>query len=109
MALPENTEPKDWFPFFDGIKLTAQWYVYYIFEHLGIIILSYLVAVDSKEYRIEVRAFFWLMVANFADFLLCYNTPWFHIGLIPISMNILSTSFFGILIFMAWIRTQHWN
>lgn len=108
-VIPSNTEPKDWFPFYDGIKLTAQWYWYYIFEKSGWIILSYMLATEERKFRLELRTFFWIQVIQLADFFLTYNTTWFHIGIIPISMNIVATTIFGILIFMAWIRTTALN
>jgi len=109
MLIPDNTTPKDWFPLYDGIKLTAQFYFYYIFEHLGMIILSYIAAAEERIYQFEAKVFFFLMCAGLVDFILTYNSVWFHVGILPISMNILSTSIFGIVIFMAWMRTRDLN
>jgi hypothetical protein len=99
MAFPDNTEPKDWFPFYDGIKLTAQWYAYYFFEHIGIIILSYIIVTEARTFRKEAAAFFWIQVASLADYVLTYNTTWFHVGMIPISMNVLAVGIFGVLVY----------
>lgn len=39
MALPDNTEAIDFF-LFNDVRLTFQTYVYFIFEHLGIISMN---------------------------------------------------------------------
>lgn len=97
MALPDNTEAIDFF-LFNDVRLTFQTYVYFIFEHLGIIILSYIIAVDTRQYKKEVYIFFWLQVLGFLDYLLTYNSTWFHIGMIPISMNVITVAIFGMAI-----------
>lgn len=98
MAVPDQTEPIDWFPLYDGIKLTAQFYFYYLFEHIGIIILCYIIASEARQYKREVYIFFYLQVLQLLDFIITYNTTWFHVGTIPISMNIISVAIFGLAI-----------
>lgn len=96
MLIPHNTEPKDWFLFYDGIKLTAQWYWYYIFEHLSIITLSYVIAAEARKYRFEILLFFWIQVFQLVDFIFTYNSTWFHVGFVPISMNMISVTVYGL-------------
>jgi hypothetical protein len=94
MAIPDNTPAMDFFPFHD-ILLTVQTYVYFVFEHLTIIIFSYIIATEARQYRKEVMIFFWLQVCDFVDYLLTYNSPWFHVGLLPVSMNVVTLFIFG--------------
>lgn len=97
MALPDNTVAKDFFPLYD-IKLTFQTYVYFLFEHFGMIILSYILAVEVRKYRREVYFFFWLQVVDMIDYVMTYNTTWFEVGDIQVSMNLISVLVFGIVI-----------
>lgn len=60
---------------------------------------------EATEYRDEIKIFVLLLVADFIDYLLTYNTAWFHIGEFPISMNIAKSTIFGLTILNAWIRT----
>lgn len=103
MALPDNTTPKDFFLFYD-INLTFQTYVYFLFEHFIIIILSYIIAVESRQYKNEVRIFFWLQVLDLVDYVLTYNTPWFHVFNFPISMNVIMVTVFGLTIYNGRLR-----
>lgn len=98
MAVPDQTEPIDWFLMYDGIKLTAQFYFYYLFEHFSVIILCYIIASEARQYKREIHIFFYIQVLQLLDFVITYNTTWFHVGTIPISMNIISVAIFGLVI-----------
>jgi len=107
LIIPETTEAKDYFLFSD-MKLYFGTYVYFIFEKLILIVLAYVIAADETVYRKEVQVFFYLMLADLFDFVLTYNSIWFHIG-IPVSMNILKAIIFGIVITKAWIGNQYYG
>lgn len=95
--LPDNTYAKDYFPLYD-IKLTFQTYVYFICEHLTFIVLTYIIASEARKYRQALTVFFYLQVLDLVDYLLTYNTTWFKIGSIPITMNSLSFLIFGLFV-----------
>lgn len=102
--LPIETNTYDWFPFAD-MKLTIQTYLYFIFERVGLIILAYIIASESKEYRGAIWCFFILIVVDLVDYLMTYNSVWFHLSGFPVSMNVVKCVGFGLVILYEWIRT----
>lgn len=95
--LPENTIAKAWFPFSD-LTFTFQTYVYYIFEHLIKIILSYIVYAESVKYRYALWVFLLLQIGDLVDYLLTYNSVWAQLGSVPVSFNTLAPVIFGLAI-----------
>jgi hypothetical protein len=101
MVIPRTTEPKDFFLFSD-MKLYAATHVYFICERIVLIVLAYLIAETERQYLLSVKVFFWLMVADLIDYCLTYNGVWFKLGSVPVSMNTVSASLFGLIIFYEW-------
>lgn len=106
MFIPDTIAPYDYFLLSD-MKLHFGTYVYFICERLVLIILAYIIASEAVQYRSVVWVFFWLLVADLADFLIIYNEIWFTIGEFPVSMNICKVVIFGLIILRKWIRTLH--
>lgn len=105
--IPSGLPARDWWWFDDNVyKLTPEWYWKEILNKVTIFVAFFIVAYESRLFRNELFSFAWLQFFDWIDYILTNNTPWFHIGILPISMNILSTTIFGFLIFMAWIRTR---
>jgi hypothetical protein len=96
LIIPENNNPPTYALFRFAKRLdngelptiSAQSYVYYIFGHFQLMALSYIVAAEARIYRLSCRWFFYLQVADFFDYLATYNRVWFHVGALPISMNL---------------------
>ena len=96
--MPEPVKEYHFF-LFSNIKLYPATYMYFIAEKIILIILAYVVVTQESEYREAVMMFFLLMVADLADFLLCYNEVWwFTSGGIPVSMNIVKVFIFTLVI-----------
>lgn len=87
------------FPLNRAGEINVQTYMHDVFGHVQLMALSYMVAAESRIYRLSCIAFFWLQVADFLDYLANYNTLWFHLGLLPVSMNLLMPAVFG----LVWI------
>lgn len=96
LLMPNGT-PVDYFPFYD-IELYPKTYVYFIFEKSILIILAGIIYNEATEYRQALWVFLWLLVADLIDFGLTYNTAWYHFGAVPMSMNVLKSVIFGIVI-----------
>lgn len=98
LVVPANNNPPV-YPLFplasseDTISIQA--YVYFIFEHFQLMALCYIIAAEATVYRLSCQTFFWLQVADFADYLLSYNAIWFKLGLLPVSMNLIGVAVFG--------------
>lgn len=88
---------------FSDMMVTVEYYIFSIFEKFVLIILAYIIANESTEYRNAVWIFFWLMVADLVDYLLTYSDIWFSIDELPVSMNILKSLIFGVAILHAYI------
>ena len=91
---------------FSDMRVSLEYYIYSIFEKLVLICLAYVVASEATEYRGELQIFLWLLIADLVDLLLSYNSIWFHIGPLPVSMNILKCVLFGLTILNAWIKNS---
>lgn len=99
------TEPIDLFLFSD-IKITVQTHIYFICEKLVLVILAWIIAAESKEYRTALQVFFWLVVVDFIDYIFTYNSIWFRLYGFPISMNIMKVAIFGFVVSREWIKIQ---
>lgn len=104
LIAPEPIHTYDFFPFSD-MKLYPATYVYFICERLTLVILSGIIWNEATEYKPELKVFFYLMCADVVDFLATYNGIWFNLGSIPVSMNTVSATIFGLTILNVWIRT----
>lgn len=101
---PAKGEPMDYFLFSD-VKLYRDTYIYFWFEKLIVCALAFIIASHERQYREATRIFFWLMVADAIDYGLTYGGVWFNIGNLPITMNILKTIIFGLVILHEWKRS----
>ena len=96
LVIPANNNPPTYalFPLNRGATISVQAYVYFIFEHFQLMALCYIIASEAITYRLTCRAFFLLQVADFFDYMATYNTIWFNLGLLPISMNLVGVAIF---------------
>ena len=105
-----NSPAKDWWPFDDNrYGLTNEFYFHEVQDKVTAIILCFVIAYEARHYKEELFVFACLQALDGIDFALTNNTPWFHVGVIPISMNVVSMSTFGIVTLSAWIRTRNLN
>lgn len=90
-----DTEPKDYFIFSDQ-KLTLATHLFFLFEHLILVILAVALYVNSTEYK---NAFFIYIIIQSLDtliYLLAYGN--FGFTDIPITWNWIKVLVFGIVI-----------
>jgi len=86
------------FFYFSDVQLTIHTYVYFLCEHIGYILLSYIIYSESDKYEVPLFTFFCLMVADTFDYMLSYNSTWVTIGSFPITMNTAIVVIFGMAI-----------
>jgi hypothetical protein len=81
-------EPRyDLFPYSDH-KITLENYVYYIFEHLFLMLILFMWFCECSDYSKDyVRAFLILQSVDFIDYLLSYNAEYFTLYNYPVSYN----------------------
>ena len=101
LVIPDNNEAPLYALFWLNTKaeITLQTWVYFLFEHATVLCLAYIVASEARQYKLSCKTFFWLQLADTLDYLLTYNTVWFHLGLMPISMNVVKVLIFGFVVF----------
>lgn len=80
------------FPF-DDMKLSAQNYIYFLFEKLIVLILAFVIMTDAKEYRFALRIFWCIAVIDLFDYILFYANPWFDF---PLTWNVIKVAIFGV-------------
>lgn len=90
----QDGRPIDFFLFSDQ-KLTFQTWLYFLSEHLTVCLLAWLIKANVKGAIWPLIAcYFWLEIADTVDYLLTYNSVWFHVASIPISMNVVKVLIF---------------
>lgn len=106
LVIPRNNNPPMYALFLldRDATISIQSYVYFIFEHFQLMALCYIIASEAKTYRLSCKTFFWLQVADFSDYLLSYNAIWFNLGLLPVSMNLMSVAVFGFVVLYERIK-----
>lgn len=104
LITPNSDKDFDFF-FFSDVRLYLDTYLYFVFEKLTTIILIWIIAAESRDFRKPLQIFFWLAVADFVDFLLTYNSIWFTAWRFPISMNIVKVVIFGLVIINEWNKS----
>ena len=92
-------EARDWWPLFDGYKLTPEWYFTLAQWHITCVALCFVLAYNARFFRTELLVYAWLRGLDFIDFLITNNTPWFYVGELPISMNVLVPIIFALTIY----------
>lgn len=97
LLMPDTSSPHDYFPFYD-IELYPKTYTYFILEKSILILLASIIANEATEYRQAIWVFVGLLVADLIDYFMTYNTAWFHYQGIPISMNVVKATIFGLVI-----------
>ena len=108
LVVPESNNAPTFamFPLKPDATIAIQFYVHFVFEYLGWIALSFIVASEARTFKLSCKTFFWLQVADFVDYLLTYNSVWFHLGLLPISMNLAKVLVFGVVVFYEYNTEQ---
>lgn len=106
LVIPRNNNAPTFalFLFAPDDRINIQSYVYFIFEHFQLMALCYIIASEAKTYGLSCKTFFWIQVADFVDYLLSYNAVWFHAGLLPVSMNLVSVVVFGFVVLYERIK-----
>lgn len=94
LYLPINNGLIDWFPFSDT-ECTRQEYFYYLSEHLSFLCLFYFIYRWHCQYIKELEIILLILVVDFIDYLLTYNSVWVYLGKIPISWNTLQILLMG--------------
>src|SRR6187551_786424 len=79
----------DFFPLSDQL-LTAQTYFYFMFNHLVLIMLAYMLWQEGREYRRAFRVFLFIQIFYLAQYLIHYNSVWLNLGGWGISSHILT-------------------
>lgn len=89
-TIPYDSEPLKLFVFSD-VALPFKTWVYFVGEHLVLIMLGYIIASEEKYYTVAAKTFFFIQIADLADYLLTYNSNWLGF----ISFNVISFIVFG--------------
>ncbi len=97
-------DPFYFYDFGDGNGIAYQTYVYMIAEYFISLIFVGIIANEATKFKGAIWIFFGLIVVDLFDFLLCYNSIWFHLSGLPVSMNIVKGLVFGLVIFKEWLK-----
>ena len=93
--IDENLPARDWWLFDDGAYgLTPEWYWHEFSRRATVCISFFLLAYYVNHDRKEVMLFAYLQGFDFADWILTNSTPWFHIGVVPVSANMIIPTIF---------------
>lgn len=108
LIVPENNNPPVFklFPLNRAAAISVQLYVYFIYEHFRIMALCLIVASEARVFHLSCKAFFWLQVVDFFDYMATYNIVWFQLGLLPVSMNLVMPAVFWLVVIYDIIKNH---
>lgn len=86
-----DTEPKDYFLFSDQ-KLTLETHLFFLFEHLILVILAIALWIDATKYRTALFVYIVIQSLDTLIYLLAYGN--FRFEDIPISWNFIKIMIF---------------
>lgn len=81
------------YPFSD-VEITRDTYVYFLVEHLILVIFALDRLAISQKFRTALIIFVWIQVIDTFDYTLFYGQTWFYIESFPVSWNILKVVIF---------------
>ena len=102
-AIPSDIETMQMFPLSD-VAVTFKTWLYFVMEHGILIMLSYIIASEAKQYKVACKVFFYIQIFDLVDYLLTYNSAWTGI----ISYNIISMIIFGVFIMQEYDRRDYY-
>lgn len=86
-----------------GGTIHLQSWVYFVGQHLGLILLSLILAENATKFRTALAVFFAFQLCDLMDFVVTGNKVWFHFRDIPISMNTVGITLFCVAILKGYI------
>lgn len=79
------------FPFSDQ-TLTVETYLYFLFEHLTVLILAIVIFSMATQYQYAYKIFVIIQVIDTVDYVLTYGEPW---NFLPVSWNVIKVFIFS--------------
>lgn len=77
---------------FSSQVLTVETWLYFLFEHVTVLILSIVMLSMATEYRYAFKVFVWIQIIDTVDYCLTYGEPW---SFLPVSWNIIKVFVFS--------------
>lgn len=102
MLSPE-TKPYDFFPLADT-EVTLEFYIYYLCEHLILVVFAFFIYMESDKYKFSLLVFLLIQVADIVDFCLTYGSAWFEMLGHPITFNVIKILVFILAIEYEFLR-----
>lgn len=88
---------------YSDVILAADTWVYFLFEHLILVILALVIWELDSEYRIAAMTFLCIQIVDTVDYVLTYGEPWWK-G--PLTWNSIKVFAYGIA-FVAEVKKHH--
>lgn len=96
-------ERQDFFLFGDREIYFTTW-VYYLSEHIILVLLSLLIYNEIKDIRLVSGCYMILQIIDTVDYILTYNAPWFAFDGWTITFNVFKILLFSFVIAYELIR-----
>jgi|LakMenEpi03Aug12_release.lakeMendotaPanAssembly.Ray.scaffolds.fasta_scaffold567722_1 hypothetical protein len=85
LIAPNNGFDSNPIPLRPDLELTKQTWIYYFCEHLATVLLSFCL---YRVTRYEIaKVFVLIQVIDIIDYVITYNSVWFHFGSVEFSCN----------------------
>lgn len=103
ILLPADPVLFDPFPFAD-VQISLQSYFYFACFYCSMMIFAYAFRQVMPEYDLVLTVWFFLQVIEFGDYFLTYNSPWFYVRELGVSITLVKFAVLSILIIHTWTR-----
>lgn len=86
--------------------ITLQSFWYYMYEHLGYVVVAIVFYIEIPKYKIAYLTFLFVQVGDAIDFWVIYNDEWWVVNGVPITYNLVRIAIFGLSILVAIINER---
>jgi hypothetical protein len=90
------------YPFSDMV-VTQEFYAYYLFEHLVLVVLALVIWELEPKYKALSLLFVIIQVVDTVDYILFYGDRWFNL---VVTWNQIKVVIFGLAIVAQWINSK---
>ena len=103
ILLPDISGTFDPFPFAE-VQITWDTYIYFACFYVSMMILAYAFLHLMTSYQTILTVWFFLQTIELIDYFLTYNTAWFHIGPLGVSITLVKFVALAFIIIYTWTK-----
>jgi hypothetical protein len=89
---------------YSTISISWESYLYFACFYVSMMLIAWAFLCVIPEYHTILTVWFFLQGIELFDYFLTYNTPWFYIGILGVSITLIKFIILGFLILNEWTK-----